>query len=624
MDPTIIAAIIGATALIITALIGVICRPKPPPSNPNIKEVEVEGIKLEEETAEAERIKVEEEINPAEVSKRPAWQGYEPLFEIDEYQLAYIPIINDWRREGVVSDFSWTDIKVSLDDKPFKLLSSFERTQLPSDFRDDPRCRLSSCELHNQEKFFLSLHLQQTSYGDYLKSGEHLDDPFPDDPRETFRSELGSIVNVGSGKVKPENLTNICGFGIFIITKDKKIIIAKHSDASHVYPGRLSFSASGVMNWGAYPNPFMEMARKTYHEIHFQVTPDNVRLIGFGADARTLYFQFSFVEEVAQEASEIVAWHESARNREKEQLKDSLQELIMLPSKDSPQELIMLPFKDSPQELIMLPFNLTNIRDAVINSCWEPAAEACLLTLCAKEFGAEAVARALHGRHNDWVKREMRDEWDYRASKKGCLPDRSVRYDREKLEEGNDQYVDAVFKFMNTDINGKDIVEIGAGTGQITKRLVDVATRLTCIDLCEKMIKRNQETLNNKLKKKMSKRNQKLLEDKIKRVEHSQKFGQEYRPTDKHEVAVCSLVLIHNVTDYEFNRLVESISNCANTLFVFEDVTQERSTSQATKLRTADQLIAAFRKCGFTLERRRNPNYPLFEDQIAFLKFVTK
>ncbi len=494
--------------------------------------------------------------------KRPSWIDYFELFQINDYRLAYYPVVNDWTKGNPIKLLDWDILNITLNPTPFILDKVFQSLTDTNDYRDDPSCRLDECSIEVKGKGSLLLKLQKTSYGDYLRSGEHLDDPFPEDPRETFRSALARIIVAGSGKVKPEKLTNICGVGIFLVTKDEKIIVAKHSNHSHVYPGRLSFSASGLMKWGAYPHPFMEMARKAFQEIQFQVRPDQTKLIGFGADARKLYFQFSFVEYIDMPSDQIIEYHNKILDQENKGI-----------------------IRDRPRKLTPLSFDLLEIRDSVLDSCWEPSAEAVLLTLCAERFGPDQVAKVLHTRQHDWARKNMIDEWDYRASRKGRLPDMSVRYPTDRLEEESKRHILEILKFMGDDILGKNIIEIGCGTGNITEHLVNIASQVTCVDLSEKMIGNNKDRL--------GENNQK--------VHYEQKFGQDYRCTEKHDVAICSRVLIHNVSDSDFRDLVKSMCNCAKKVFVFEDVSQNRATSETTKIREKDELVKVFGKQGFQL-----------------------
>lgn len=561
----IIIAIIGAIGTVLAAVIaGIIAR--------GMKDRDTEKNKKKDEDSK--------KIEQSSQGTRVSWQDTMGLFQIDKFTLAYIPLINDWWKDkSPISEIKFDSIKVSLAHQRYQLLDIFKETQIDYDFRDDASCKLLRCHIGDAQN--LTLTLQETSYGDYLKSGEHLDDPFPTDPRETFRSTLANIEQSRGGEVHPKELTNIIGVGIFLITQDEQIIVAKHSKYSHVYPERWTFSASGLMKWGACPHPFMEIARKTFMEIQHQIDPAKVWLIGLGADARKLYFQCSFFEETEQTASEIIERHNI--------IYDNANQGIL---------------NDRPHELFYLPFDLEGIINAIIENCWEPSAEACVLTLCAKRFGPEKVAQALHARQGDWWKREMRDEWDLRTAKKGDLPDMSVRYPPNRLAEEKENYINAILSFMQNDLSNKEVIEIGCGTGRLTLQLVEIVKRLTCIDLCERMIQRNKQRLG----------------EKSSEINYVTAFMQDY-PASKHQVAISSLVLIHNVSDSDFMRLVGRICDCSDTAFIFEDTTEGRPTSKnATRLRPKQVLVNAFKQFNFHLEK--SGDYKLFEDQITFMKFV--
>lgn len=564
VDKNLLVAIIGVIVAIVIGIVQILRSPKP------IKPAKRNNTRASEPPKSS-------------LVKRPSWGDYKLLFQISDYRLAYSPVINDWTEGNPIRCLSWDAFRIIRNPQPFILDNVFQTLTDSKDYRDDPSCRLDECSIEDKEKYSISLKIQETSYGDYLRSGEHLDDPFPDDPLETFRSTLGNIIEAGSGKVKPEKLTNICGVGIFLVTKDDKIIVTKHSDHSHVYPGRLTFSASGLMKWGAYPHPYMEMARKAFQEIQFQVRPDRTKLIGFGADARKLYFQFSFMEEVELTSDQVLARYEKNLDQENKGL-----------------------LRDRPRKLTALPFSLEEIRNHVLDYCWEPSAEAVLLTLCAKRFGSNQVFQALHGRQHDWERKKMLDEWDYRASRKGRLPDMSVRYPADLLEQASRQYTIGLLTFMGSDIHGKNVVEIGCGTGIVTEHLVDIASQVTCVDLSGKMIEKNKDRLGGKSTK----------------VHYQEKFVQDYRCTEKHDVAICSRVLIHNVNDSDLKELVRSMCACARIVFVFEDVTPNRPTSETTKIRSVDEIARVFAENDFDLLCSGKDN--LFNDDIALLKFSEK
>lgn len=495
---------------------------------------------------------------------------YEDLFDIEGYTVQYRTLINDWKTTPCYLQNSNVQIKIV--HKQFILDNEFAATQIPPIPFNERCCRLVSYSPEHGRS--LSVSIQETNYLDYIKSGEHLDEPFPSDPKITNREAFGKVVEKASGEIWPfEQLTNICGTGLFILTADSKLIIQRLSSSSHVYPNRWTFSASGVMKWGASPDPFRGMVNKCEQEINHQVDNTQLYLVTFGADARKLYFQFGFVEKTESTASKILAC-----------------------SKEE-------------SDVHYIDWNLDSIASRLIEDCWEPAAEATLLTICASEFGRGDVLKALHARRAHWERREMRDEWDYRASRPGDLPDMSLRYEFEKLDIESKRYVDAVMEFMGDRVYDKDVVEIGPGTGRITERLLDITEKLTCVEFCERMIQRSYERLG----------------DKFELDRYAITFGQCYFPRPRHDVAVCSLVLVHNVNDEDFRQLVKRLCGMAKTVFVFEDIVPAeppvRPTSQKTRLREAKGIEDAFIEFGFKKVSERKEVYKLFEDNIAFMEF---
>lgn len=501
-----------------------------------------------------------------ECATRESWESYGWLFDVDGYRVAYIPLLNDWRaqyKERVIND-----VEIHVDSERYRLPDRFRQVPISSNFLNHPSCRLDFYSLRKDNE--LELRFKETSYADYLRSGEHLDDPFPGDSRRTYRDELGRVSRSQSGDLRPFDLTNICGVGLFILTRDSYILATTHSKNSHVYPTRKTFAASGTMRWGCFPDPFTEVLRKAEKEINHLVNPRELFLVGFGVDARKLYFQFSFLERSQSSLREI---------RE---------------------------FARKPEELFPIPFSLEQICSALLKYCWEPAAEATLLTLSAQRFGRNDVARCLFDRQEEWKKREMSDEWDYRASRPGLLPDMSVRYPFDELRNGSSQYIAAAFRFMGKDVQRKRILEVGSGTGRFTKRLESAAAQLTCVELSKRMIDHSRKKLGK-------------VADNVRFIEA---FAQDCLPLPGHDIVVCSLVLIHNVREADFQSLVSGLCGSSNLIFLFEDITQGRKTSPYTRLRSEEALENAFLKEGFVAVKRRY--YQLFSDKIVFLKLQRK
>jgi len=496
------------------------------------------------------------------------WEQYQKLFDVEGYRVAYIYIINDWKEEPIF--FFKNQLKVNIIDDKFKLPFEFGISPIFHDAYDGRCCRMVNYD-YKPDK--LSVTLQETSYFDYLKSGEQLDAPFPNDPIITNREAYGKLI-----EQKRDNslwvftqLTNICGTGVFILTSDDKIITTIRPNTSHVYPNRYSFSASGVMKWGDSPHPFTEISDKCAKELNYNINLKRLQLIGFGADARKLYFQFSFFESSNYSSDEILKQSGGNKNHK------------------------------------CIPFVLDEIVNRLVEECWEPAAEVALLTICVKKFNREDVLRSLFSHRSRWERREMRDEWDYRASRPGDLPDMSLRYESDRLSDESKEYVKAVIDFMGEKIEGKDVVEIGSGTGRITQHLLEIAKNVTCVEFCEKMIQRSKERLC----------------DKFDINRYVVTFAQCYYPKHRYEVVVCSLVLVHNVNNADFRELIKRLCDMAETVFVFEDVSTKRSTSPRTYIRTIEDIRKTFNEFNFTLIRMNEPLYNLFSDQIAFLEFRT-
>lgn len=496
---------------------------------------------------------------------RESWESYGWLFDVDGYRVAYIPLLNDWGTRYVEKGLA--DVDITVDDERYELSKAFCPAAISTtQFADKPSCRLDFYSLSDLGR--LVVRFKETSYGDYLRSGEHLDDPIPGEPERTYRDEFGKLSRERSGDLRLFPLTNICGVGLFVVTRDKYLVATTHSEKSHVYPGRKTFSASGTVRWGAFPDPFAEVMRKADHELNHLVDLRNLRLVGFGADARKLYFQFSFLEKTRSSMREI-----------KERCA-------------------------APGSLFSIPFSLEQVREALLEHCWEPAAEVALLTLCAQEFGRNEVADTLAARKRHWGAREMRDEWDYRAARPGLLPDMSVRYPAERLKEGSDQYLDQAFHFVGS-MAGKKVLEVGSGTGRFTERLLTTASEVTCVELSDRMIAHMKARISDAH----------LDASRLKIVSG---LAQEHLPLRGKEVVICSLVLIHNVREPDFDVLVKGMCESADTLFVFEDVTPERKTSPHTRLRSENDLLKAFAKHRFLPVRREH--HALFADLIVFLE----
>jgi SAM-dependent methyltransferase len=255
-------------------------------------------------------------------------------------------------------------------------------------------------------------------------------------------------------------------------------------------------------------------------------------------------------------------------------------------------------------DLVALPFELGAIIREIKGKSWEPCAEAALLSLAAKQFGVDRLEQVIDP---DFIrqrkKEEMIAEWRQRAARPGEFAVMSARYPTERMDIESSKFVDAVMRFLGPDIRNRDVVEIGCGNGRITQRLVSEVSSLTAVDLSEDMLTKNRLRLGEVNREKLH---------------YVCAFAQDYHPSKKHEIAICSLVLIHNTDAQFFSDLVTSLRACADVIFLFEHVDPGSISSEQTRIRTEEELLEAF--SDYTIDKRES--YQLFSDRLVFMKLV--
>jgi hypothetical protein len=498
---------------------------------------------------------------------------YSNLFQISSLTLPYVVLVGAWQKD--INEYRRGEVlSVTDTSSRFQLPEDFRANPTPNLYSSDAKCRLVSydCAIMRPLPNRLTFTFSRIEYKDYVMSGEYLDHPLPSNPNRTFREKYAPRLELQN--FSKSHLTNICGVGVFIITRDRKIIVSRHSHNVQVYGGILSYSASGTMDWREDLHPFDEVARECYEEIGYRMNFDCAYLFGFGIDTKKLYFQFSFFERTRLASEEILSKARLAQD-----------------------------FHAEMEELIAVPFDLRSVIALLKCETWEPAAAAALLTLCTKEFGYDQVERIIDPElMGTRFRNEMIAEWEQRASRPGDLAVMSARYPYVRAEEESKRYTQAVMNFLGADVDDKDVLEIGAGIGRLTKWLVMRAASLTCIDLSDEMLERNRKTLGK-------------LADKVR---YLRMFGQDYRTEERHDAVISSLVLIHNIEQDDFLQLVDAMTACTDTMFLFEHIDVAYQVSSHTHPRSEEELLSAFNE--FHVERRQE--YQLFNDNIIFLKLV--
>ena len=473
------------------------------------------------------------------------------VFGVGDYRVAYVPASpRPWHMH--YRELMPKQLNITVSSIKFELKAPYKNWPLSQTLDTNLlKCRLESV---TEVAEGLELEFSPTYYEDYLRSGEQVE-LHQKDSGTSYHEWFLEKLTPASGYVVPfRELTNICGVGVFVLTRDHRLIVATQSEESHVYPGRLTFSASGTIPWGAAPDPYTTAILKAREEIHHLVEVSKLRLFAFGVDSRKLYFQFSFVERSNATAAQVLRFFELGGGEEGPE--------------NRPGSLNVFSFQ-----------NAEVVCELVVKNCWEPAAEAALLALAAHEFGESEVEAALRRRECDWWKRDLVDEWNHRASRPGLLPDMSVRYNQDQLKDISDQYLRFISQFIVEHIGGSSILEIGPGTGRISRLILDLNPDcLTCIELCHNMIARSIARLGEDAKSVIYRRG--FAQDVLQKM---------IIDGDRYDIAVCSLVLIHNTVDREAESMIRSLSLISDRLLLFEDI-RKRPTSPATKIRSERRL----------------------------------
>ena len=197
--------------------------------------------------------------------------------------------------------------------------------------------------------------------------------------------------------------------------------------------------------------------------------------------------------------------------------------------------------------------------------------------------------------------KQVQKEFEERATRKGELAVMSTRFPARDLNSESIRYANAVMEFIDSDVEGQDVLEVGGGIGRLTCLLERRVGKLTCIEPVAEMLRRNKERLG----------------ERAGNVNYLEIFLQEYVVENKHQVAICSLVLAHNPRVL-FSLAAQVLSQAADTIFLFEHTVNSAGCSSATTIRSESEILAAFGD--HRLIRREL--YKHFNDEISFLKLV--
>lgn len=485
--------------------------------------------------------------------------------------------------ESNINELRVGDISIKKKDDYFSIENDFlnhfgpeKVREIKSTYGNEPKCRIESYKEKIQPGNIPNIYTFEMSkiwYYDYLLTNCILDENIDKSNKTTFRDKYYSFNN--RHDFSNSKISNICGVGLFIITRDDKIIITKNSDNVSVYPNEFSYSSSGTMNWeNDEINPFYDIQRETLEEIYYNPNIEDLFLFALGIDSKKQYFQFSFYEKSPKLSSEIL---ESAPN-----------------ARDFDAEI---------DNIIAIPFNLESIYELLTQNPWEPAAAYSLILLLKKKYGNNKVNTLFNkDQSTELIKEQLEFIWNERANRKGLLPVMSNRYPFSELNSKSQQYVDEVLGFIGKDILNKNICEVGGGIGRFTAPFARSSQSVTVIDLCEKMIEKNK----------------KHIGDLISKVKYVKTSIDDYKPRKKFDVVIISLVLIHITNKAMFDKTIDIIKSMADVVYIFEHVDIKYSIDLQTRLKSSNELVKAFEP--YKIKKKKYHN--LFEDRIFFAKFV--
>lgn len=494
--------------------------------------------------------------------------------------IKYVPIVGSWYKDN--NEYYYGDFNIYVRDNlyqlPQEILNSFYENSIALEdinniennvYEEKVRFDGFKVQINGGERpHCFNLQFSKTTYRDFLIVKSIIDKKVDscDTIRTKYLSEKNSLIS--------NELPNICGVGIFIITSDEKLIISESSSYVAVNPEKYIYSASGTMNWdGDNTNPFHDVMRECKEEIGYEPNIENLRLYSIGMDYETAYYQFSFYEYSNKTAREIIEGANMARD-----------------------------FNIEIQRIIPVDFKCSAVMDILNrNNRWDETAKANLFTLAAKEFGLEAIKKYIDPiLHKENYRRNMIRMWNMRAERKGRLPVLSSRYPVQRLKRKSDEYIDAVIGFIDEDLSDKSILELGGGIGLFTKYFAECAKTVTSVDVCEKMIEKNRSYLGDKL---------------IQKVDYENCFFQDYE-TEKHfDILICSLVLIHN--EPELDEIVQKMKSLSDVIYLFEHTDQGVQVSMHTHLKTANEYISMFPEYDII----KKSSHMLCQDEISFIKF---
>ena len=508
--------------------------------------------------------------------------------------VAFHPIISSFQKGE--NEYALGDISVVPSEAQYQVpedIMALFRQHIPPEERArieantyEPKVRIEKIDINiygrGRRHDEIILTFSKSYYRDFLIEMKLLDQRLPNGKK--VREQYMSPDQLDPAKSR---LPCQCGVGLFLLTSDNYLLYSQASPNVTVNPNQLNYVSSGSMDWeDAQTNPFRDVIRECREELEYQLSEEHLCLYSFGLDLGRGFYQFSFCERSLLSRQEIIGNAMTAPDFSKEF--DGIKSV---------------------------PFDLPNVCALLRESNWDETAKANLILLAAKEFGRDALEKALNP---DWFRKKCRrdllDECNRRANLSGPLAVLSAQYPRNRLQRMLDDYVRQAMDFIDDDLDFRSVFEVGCGIGALTRPLAERARELTAVDVSPIMLERTKTALGPAL---------------AESVELREGFVQDLPAGRRYDILICSNVLIHNHN--ELAEIARKFAELSDVLYLFERVNPGtrpiRQSGGFTQPLREEEYIALFPD----YEVQRRDAYPLYQKAdgtpvhtILFLKLVRK
>ncbi|NIM11989.1 MAG: methyltransferase domain-containing protein [Candidatus Aminicenantes bacterium] len=212
---------------------------------------------------------------------------------------------------------------------------------------------------------------------------------------------------------------------------------------------------------------------------------------------------------------------------------------------------------------------------------------------------------------NNFFSREMiRKHWSVRAKRPNLGPIMSSRYsssgnyDDDEIIEGSNAFLTFVLNKINSYIEGKEIIEFGAGIGRFTSQLSRLCKHVTSVDMCQEMLSKAKNTCKG---------------DNVTLIES---FIEDYEDDRSYDFAFLCLTLTHIINEENFRRAILNIKNSSDIIAICEHMDSDMLPVVSNFTRTWSYNSYVEKFCDFKIIEQFTYDY--FGDKLTLIVFKRK